>query len=130
MLDRRYIYLMRKPGSRKHKIGISNNPGRRLKAVDSHVRGDVRMITCRKVFFAGFVEKYLHDLFSDSRFIFWRAGKKAGRTEWFDLNFLERWFVIGWINFFSVMQYIVILAIIVYVFSNYNFTDLSAFSFR
>ena len=109
--DYRYIYLMRKKGTRKHKIGISHNPETRRNTVDKGVKGRVDLIIARRVIFARRVEHYLHGVFSDSRFTFWRAGKETGRTEWFDLNWLERFFVRFWIEAFGLIP--VILAVIV-----------------
>ena len=104
--DYRYIYLMRKRGTRKHKIGISKNPQTRRVTVDKGVGGKVNLIIARKVIFARRVEQYIHGVFSDSRFTFWRVGKGSGRTEWFDLNWLERLFVRFWIELFGLIPVI------------------------
>lgn len=112
IFDYRYIYLMRKTGTRKHKIGISHNPITRRATVDKGIRGRVDLITARRVIFARRVESYLHKVFADSRFIFWRAGRGSGRTEWFDLNWLERLLVRGWIEIFGLIPVLLTVLII------------------
>lgn len=95
-LDFRYIYLMRKEGSTKHKIGISKDPLVRLEAVDKGVKGDVELIITRRVFYARWVEKYMHRFFAGKRFYYKEAGRQSGRTEWFEMSPPMRW-VAKWI---------------------------------
>ena len=45
--DYRYIYLMRKAGTRKHKIGISHNPQTRRNTVDKGIKGRVDLVIAR-----------------------------------------------------------------------------------
>jgi len=108
LLDYQYIYLMRKRGSRKHKIGISKDPGKRWKTVDRAVPGNVQLLVKRKVFFARGVEKYLHLTFKASRFILGNTGKGAGNTEWFHFSFLERWFARLWIEVFWLLPFLLV----------------------
>jgi hypothetical protein len=117
--DYRYIYLMRKSGTRKHKIGISNNPQTRRATVDKGITGKVNLIIARRVIFARRVEQYIHGVFSDSRFTFWRAGKESGRTEWFDLNWLERFFVRFWIEIFGLIP-VILAALLIWVLYMYG----------
>lgn len=114
LFDYRYIYLMRKVGTRKHKIGISNDPNIRRTTVDKGIKGRVDLLIARRVIFARRVEQYIHGVFSDSRFTFWRAGRGSGRTEWFDLNWLERFFVRFWIEIFGLIP-LVLLVILLWV---------------
>ncbi len=100
LLDYQYIYLMRKRGSQKHKIGISNNPKNRHRTVNRAVDGKVELLLSKKVFFARTVEKSLHMTFQASNFLFKGQGRGAGYTEWFNFNFLERWWARLWIYFF------------------------------
>lgn len=120
MLDYQYVYLMRKQGSRKHKIGISHRPKRRLTTVRKGVRADVNIVVCRKVFFARGVEKFLHNYFLTTRFFFHNAGKGAGRTEWFRFNIFERWTARAWIIFFGWFPQLVMLGAIWYALVQYD----------
>lgn len=113
LLDYQYIYLMRKRGSRKHKIGISRLPHRRWQTVNRAVPGNVDLLISRRVFFARWVERYLHLTFRASRFIFFRAGRGAGNTEWFNFNFLERWMARFWIQFFWLLPFLGVSALVV-----------------
>lgn len=120
MLDYQYVYLMRKRASRKHKIGISRVPKRRLATVKRGVGSDVQIIVYRRVFFARSVEQFLHHYFAATRFFFHGAGSGAGRTEWFRLSWLERWTARAWIIFFGWFPQIVVLAGIWYVLMQYD----------
>ena len=128
ILDYQYIYLMRKRGSRKHKIGISNNPKNRHRTIDRAVKGDVQLLLSKKVFFARAVEKSLHMTFDASRFLFRGQGRGAGHTEWFNFNFLERWWARIWIYGFWAAPVILIASIIiitVYLQGNWETVDWS-----
>lgn len=116
---------MRKRGSRKHKIGISRRPRRRLSSVRRGAGSDVQILIYRKVFFARLVERFLHHYFAATRFFFHRAGRTAGRTEWFRFSFLERWMARAWIVFFSWWPQVLVLALIWYSLVEYdrNFWD-------
>lgn len=111
---------MRKRRSRKHKIGISRKPKRRLTSVRKGAGADVQIVVCRKVFFARLVERFLHHYFATTRFFFHRAGRTAGRTEWFRLNFIERWVARAWIIFFGWFPQLVLLALIWYGLVKYD----------
>lgn len=101
--DYRYIYLMHKAGSTKHKIGIAKDPEIRLATIDKGVQGKVELVISRRVIYAGKVERYMHNFFAGSRFYFWKAGRASGRTEWFNLNPIERWFAKFLIEIFGLM---------------------------
>lgn len=120
MLDLQYVYLMRKRGSRKHKIGISKRPKSRLASVRRGVRSDVQIVMCRKVFFARIVEQFLHHYFTTTRFFFHAAGRTAGRTEWFRFNIIERWTARAWILFFGWFPQLFLLAAIAYAMIKYD----------
>lgn len=111
---------MRKQGSRKHKIGISRQPKRRLSTVRKGVMADVSIVVCRKVFFARSVERFLHNYFLTTRFFFHGAGRGAGRTEWFRFNFFERWTAHAWIIFFGWFPQLLLLAAIAYCLMQYD----------
>lgn len=113
---------MQKRGSRKHKIGISKKPKRRLGTVRRGVGTDVQIIVTRKVFFARWVERFLHGYFSATRFLFRSAGKGAGRTEWFRLGLIERWTARAWIIFFGWFPQLLLIAIIWYGMVQYDET--------
>jgi len=120
VLDYQYVYLMRKRGSRKHKIGISRQPGRRRGTVQRGLGAEVQIVVCRKVFFARVVERFLHGYFAATRFLFHRAGKGAGRTEWFYLSMIERWTARAWIIFFGWFPQLLLLAAIWYALVKYD----------
>ena len=98
-----YVYLMRKEGSSRCKIGIARQPEVRRRQVDRGVRGKVYIVYARPVLFARVVEKFLHTRFATLRFNFWQAGRSSGRTEWFHFWFWQRWLTIFWIGTFSLL---------------------------
>lgn len=106
------IYLLRYGKTSKYKIGISKDVNRRLKEVDSALKDrKVSIIRSIYVFNAKKLENKLHERFKNDRFNFLKAGRKGGKTEWFDFNFLESFFVI-WVFDFIVLKQIAILVII------------------
>jgi len=107
--DYRYVYLMRKYGSSKYKIGIARNPELRRATVDKGIKGDVQLVMARKVILAGKVERYLHEYFAGKRFFFAQASKVSGRTEWFHLNFLERLFAKALIELFGLIPVVIMV---------------------
>lgn len=111
---------MRKRGSRKHKIGISRKPKRRLAGVRKGAGTDVDILICRRVFFARVVEQFLHHYFATTRFFFHNAGRTAGRTEWFRFNIFERWTARAWIIFFGWFPQFLLLAVIGYALIQYD----------
>ena len=125
LLDYQYIYLMRKKGSRKHKIGISHVPKKRWQTVNRAVSGEVELLVSRKVFFARAVEKYLHLTFQASRFFLKGAGKGAGHTEWFNFNFLERWWARIWIyTFWAAPVILTVSVLIIALYLQGNWSDI------
>ena len=125
LLDYQYIYLMRERRSRRHKIGISAVPHKRWQTVNRAVRGDVKLLIYRKVFFARSVERYLHRFFGASRFILGKAGPGAGHTEWFHLNFLERWLARLWIELFWLAPVLLLAgSMVLFLFFQGNWQDI------
>lgn len=104
-----YVYLMRKRGTRKCKIGIARKPEIRRRQVDRAVRGNVYLVYYRPVLFAAVAEKFLHSRFATMRFRLWQAGPGAGRTEWFHFNILQRAIVIFWIGTLSFLPVLLLL---------------------
>ncbi len=79
-MKRKYVYVMR--GSQfKFKIGISNNPERRLKEVSHRPK----LVVKHSFYFAERIEKALHKMYRRSRTT--RSG--SGRTEWFVLSIFQ-----------------------------------------
>lgn len=121
MIDRRYIYLMEKKKTpyalftfqRLVKIGIATNPGRRLAQVNRALSGPVKLLLCQKVFFARRLEAFLHNLFNDSRTRLKRAGRGAGKTEWFYLNPAELLLLRLWIWLFSIIHFLIITTTVI-----------------
>lgn len=118
LLDRRYVYLMKRTPDNKAK-----------------------MIACRRMFNARKVEKALHDLFAESRFDITRRIRfrkwfqshvkigiarrpksrlrqvnenifGSGHTEWFAVNGLELILLRAWLFWFSVKAYVIAALII------------------
>lgn len=94
------------------KIGIAKRPRLRLKNIDSDVEGGVRLLAHERVFFARRCEKYLHRLFSDKRISKKRGGRQAGRTEWFELSWLDRVVARLYISFFAGWPYLFLLLVV------------------
>ncbi len=77
MIELKYVYIMR--GTKwNFKIGISNDPERRLTEV-SH---NPKLISTYRFFNAHSIEKILHTIFNRDRIT--RSG--SGKTEWFMLG--------------------------------------------
>ncbi len=100
----KYVYLMR--GTKwMYKIGISNDPKRRLKEV-AH---KPKIVATYRYYNAEGVEKFLHHFFGDSR----RTRKGSGKTEWFRLGILELLIVHFFMLFFKIVHDLLILGVLV-----------------
>lgn len=114
-----YIYLFQRTThvrSLQHqiKIGVSNNPTRRLESVQETVKGEVSQIMLVKMPGAYVIEDRLHDLFGASRFKMKRRSKKTnGETEWFYLNWLEIITLMCWIRWYQIRIYVWIVGFVV-----------------
>lgn len=100
----KYVYLMR--GTKwMYKIGISNDPKRRLKEV-AH---KPRVVATYRYFCAERIEKFFHVFFKDSR----RTRKGSGKTEWFRLGIVEFLIVRSLLIVFKVFHDLGIFAFLV-----------------
>lgn len=103
-MERKYVYVMR--GTKwMYKIGISNNPNRRLKEV-AH---KPKLIVSYKYFFADVIEDLMHNLFNTSR----RTREGSGKTEWFRLGPIEILLMHGTLLFMKIIHDLSILILIV-----------------
>lgn len=120
-----YVYLMQRvkgrnlyaklSGQAEVKIGLSVRPLRRLEEVNESLSGQTVIIAQVKTPNMKKTERFLHDLFSDSRFRQKKAGRGAGRTEWFYMTWAEMataqmWY--GWLNVWYRVKYPLYLIII------------------
>lgn len=116
LLDYRYVYLMHRPWRGflrgEYKIGIARNVNTRRRDVDDDVPGDVEVIAARRIIFARAVEIALHDHYARRRFRLNVRGKKAGKTEWFRLNFLQRISIVLRLNLLADWWIYVALAVL------------------
>ncbi len=102
-MERKYVYLMR--GTKwMYKIGISNDPKRRLKEV-SH---KPKLVVTYRYYCAEAVESTLHRFFNKSQ----RIRKGSGKTEWFRLDPLELLTVHIILLFFKIVHDLSILTLI------------------
>lgn len=88
-----------------YKIGISNDPKRRLKEV-AH---KPKIIATYRYYCAETIEKFLHRFFGDSR----KTRKGSGKTEWFRLGIIEIFIVQFLLLFFKILHDLGILAILI-----------------
>lgn len=110
LLDYRYIYLFRLIGTNDCKLGISHDAEDRNSRVDKAVtQGKVKIIFKVKVLFAEWVEDRIGDLFSCSNFTMQNVGRAAGKTEWYDLNIVERFVVKCWMVWYGVWPYLLLI---------------------
>lgn len=73
----------------RYKIGISNNAKRRRKEVDKDLPGGVVTVLKIPVYKNRTKETYLHNLFKSKNYKPKRAGKGAGKSEHFKLNWFD-----------------------------------------
>ena len=118
MLDYRFLYLMERSSNRSFrarltfqreiKIGIAKDAKSRNSSVNLSIKGDVKILTCRKVFFAKKTEERLHRLFSDSRYkMKGIQGKRGGGlTEWFYLTTMELLILRSWLFWYFVRPWV------------------------
>lgn len=103
-MELKYVYLMR--GTKwMYKIGISNDPKRRLKEV-AH---KPKIVTTYRYYCAESIEKFFHKFFKDSQ----RTRKGSGKTEWFRLGIIELFIVRFLLIFFKILHDLTILAILI-----------------
>lgn len=120
-----YVYLMERTkgrgwygaltGQSEVKIGLSVRPARRLEEVNESLSGRTVIIAQVSTPNMKRTESFLHDLFADSRFRQKKAGRGAGRTEWFYMTWAELatallWF--KWLNVWYRIKYPLYLLII------------------
>ncbi len=91
-----------------YKIGISNDPQRRLKEV-SH---KPKLVASYSYYCAEAVETTLHKFFLNSR----RTRSGSGKTEWFRLGPLRLLFLHVFLLFFKIVHELSILVLILSVF--------------
>ncbi len=111
-IPKKYVYVMR--GTQwMFKIGISNDPARRVKEV-AHKPKIVAQYSFHYNI-ADRVESFLHIFFKESR----RERKGSGKTEWFRLTILELLVLKFLLVFFKILhellKYSFIIAIIVLI---------------
>lgn len=75
----RTIYLIRSKENGYYKIGISKNPQKRLKQLQTGNASELEIIHLYKTEYASKIEKTLHNLYSHNRL----------EGEWFDLSIVE-----------------------------------------
>ncbi len=73
-MDKKYVYIMK--SNEYYKIGVSSNPQKRLKELQTGNPVEIEIVNSWKVRFAMELEKKLHDLFDRERV----------RLEWFKLD--------------------------------------------
>ncbi len=99
-MERKYVYVMR--GTKwMYKIGISNDPERRIKEV-SH---KPKLVATYRYYCAEAVETTMHKLFLNRR----RTRKGSGKTEWFRLDPLELIVLHACLLFFKIVHDLSIL---------------------
>lgn len=86
----------------QYKIGISTKVQRRARTVNRAVPGGARLVTSKFFLQPDRIEKRLHQIFADSRHNLQRAGKGAGRTEWFYFSILELALLRLWLTWFYI----------------------------
>lgn len=106
----RDVYVMKRTSGRswyailtfqgEYKIGISKSTKSRNKAIDKAIKGDVIVLSKRKLLNAYQIEQRLHRLFGDSRFKM-SGGRAGGLTEWFYMNPAEYWFLELWLTYYK-----------------------------
>jgi hypothetical protein len=88
-----FIYSIRQ-GWVNRKIGITNNPKQRLKAIQRTYPKAKWALVLPTPFVAGLIEKTFHKLLKLFRF----TRKGSGKTEWFVLPWPLSWIVAGLIT--------------------------------
>lgn len=129
-----YVYLMERikgkslyakvTGQAEVKIGLSRRPKSRLEQVNESLKGKTVLVQVIKVPNMRRTEKFLHSMFSDSRFTQKRAGKGAGKTEWFFVTWAEFvallfWFfwLRAWYGFLSYLFWAALAIAIIIIFT-------------
>lgn len=106
-----YVYIMkrnrkdrhgRRTFQRQYKIGISKKVDRRHRTINRAVPGGARLVTSKFFLQPERIEKRLHQIFADSRHNLQRAGKGAGKTEWFYFSILELALLRLWLTWFYI----------------------------
>lgn len=127
-----YVYLMERTkgkswyatltGQSEVKIGLSTSPVRRLAQVNESLSGKTVIIAQVKTPNMRKTETFFHDLFSDSRFRQKKAGRGAGRTEWFYMTWVELIIALCWFKWLALWYkvrwviYLIIFAILILAF--------------
>jgi len=99
----------------RYKIGISNNARRRRREIDNDLKGGIVTVLKIPVYNAIRKESSLHALFSGERYTPRRAGKAAGRTEHFKLNFFQILQTKILFLFFLAQSNIVLLVVLAFI---------------
>lgn len=97
------------------KIGIAKDAKSRNRAINAAIKGDIKILVCRRVMFAEAVEKKkLHLMFSDSRFkMKGIKGKRGGGlTEWFFLTSTELFLLRCWLFWYAVRHWFYLSALL------------------
>lgn len=108
---------------REIKIGIAKNPKSRQSSVNNSIKGEIKILVCRRVMFAEHVEKNkLHKMFDDSRYkMKGKKGKRGGGlTEWFYLTPTELLILKFWLWWYSVRHWFLLLFGLVLSFAGYS----------
>ncbi len=82
----RYIYAIKERWTRKVKIGITHDIGKRKRDISDSLDEKLKIICASKIPNADKVEKWLHRRYKHRRFKY----RGSGRTEWFKLSAFQR----------------------------------------
>lgn len=124
-----YVYIMRRNRKDRHgkvtfqrqyKIGISKKVYRRHRTINRAVPGGARLVTSKFFLYPERIENRLHEIFADSRHNLKRAGKGAGKTEWFYLSIVELVLLRLWLGWFYVRISVAIVFVIVLIYFNFR----------
>ena len=102
------LYLM-KNSKGLYKIGISNNPSRRVKEVERTAKTSTRIIACYPLLFSYQIEQRLHKRFSHKS----KQFRGSGKSEYFKLGFIEAWLLRSQLFLLLTIQYIVLCTVLI-----------------
>ncbi len=89
-MDYRFVYILRRRGG-QCKIGIAKDTKVRIRDIRrSTDNKSIRLYAKIKVPYAEKFEGWLHNKYSSKQ----REYKGSGKTEWFDLTFIDRWAIL------------------------------------
>ena len=89
MLDYRFVYILKK--GFRYKIGIAKDTQKRVKNIrKTSGANNIKVYAQVRTPFAMRLEQWLHSVYKHKQ----RDFKGSGKTEWFDLNFTDRHFIL------------------------------------